>query len=142
VLGRYSKHWSQIQVVQKLLTMTPNGCPVASVLSRQTQHRLSKSEIEQLVIIYQSGRTITDLVDDFQVNRTTVMAHLRRAGVPRRESKISDTQLREVVECYLAGQTLVQVGDRFGVDGETIRRALLKAGVVRRSAGKRLRMKH
>jgi hypothetical protein len=61
VLGRYSKHSSQIQVVQKLLAMTPNGCPVASVLSRQSQHRLSKSEIEQLVIIYQSGRTITDL---------------------------------------------------------------------------------
>ena len=120
--------------------MTPNGCPIASVPSRQVQHRVSKSEIEQLVIIYQSGRTVNDLADDFQVNRTTVMAHLRRAGVPRRESKIGDTQLSEVVECYFAGQTLVQVADQFGVDGETIRRALLQAGVVRRSAGKRPRM--
>lgn len=141
VLGRYSKHWSQIQVIQKLLAMTPNGCPVAPVLSRQAQYRLSKSEIERLLIIYQSGRTVNDLAADFQVNRTTIMAHLRRAGVPRRESKISDSQLREVVECYLAGQTLVQVGDRFGVDGEAIRRALLKAGVARRSAG-RPRMEH
>ena len=80
-MGRYSNPSLHSRRIQFLLHMTPVGCPIARVPSLQVQHRLSTVEIEKLVDIYQSGRTIEQLAEDFQIHRTTVMAHLRRAGI-------------------------------------------------------------
>jgi hypothetical protein len=59
VLGRYSNPCYQLPQLWKLLDMTPGGCPVASVPSRQKQNRLRSEEIEQLISEYQAGVPVT-----------------------------------------------------------------------------------
>src|SRR2546423_5207683 len=50
----------------------------------QVQNRLKPGAIVELVAAYQNGTSLRDLEIRFQIARTTVMAHLRRAGVPKR----------------------------------------------------------
>jgi hypothetical protein len=51
---------------------------------RQVQNRLRSDDIEKLIAAYANGDSVVRLVDRFKVNRTTVLAHLDRNGVPRR----------------------------------------------------------
>jgi hypothetical protein len=59
------------------------------------------------------------LAEEFQINRTTVLAHLRRAGVPRQLPKIGEAWLPEVIERYARGESLVQVARHFELSAAT-----------------------
>ena len=120
--------------------MTPVPGPVAPDRSRQRQRRLRDRRIKILVDKYLVGASVDTLAERFQVNRTTVLAHLRRAGVPRQLPKIGEERLPEVIERYARGESLVQVARHFEVDSETVRKALLRAGVERREKGRKRRV--
>jgi hypothetical protein len=53
----------------------------------QTQRRLSAEQVDQLVAAYQAGKTVRELASQFDLHRTTVLAHLERQGVSRRASR-------------------------------------------------------
>ena len=105
----------------------------------QFQHRLEKVEVERLVSEYEAGSTVAELVARYQVNRSTVGAHLRRAGVTARTNKpkLSATDIHEIIELYASGQSLLVIGKKYGVNAETVRRKLTKAGVQMRPRGRR-----
>jgi len=50
----------------------------------QVQHRLTPGEVDELVKARQAGTYINDLAKQFNISRMTVMAHLKRRGVPAR----------------------------------------------------------
>ena len=89
----------------------------------RVQHRLTETEINQLVERYQAGASIPDLVAEFTSSRDTAMKHLERRGVPRRACKpmLIGTDLQRAHQFYESGQSLAQVGTHFGVHGETVR---------------------
>jgi DNA-binding transcriptional ArsR family regulator len=103
--------------------------PRVDVRPIQVQHRLDPSRVAELVASYQDGATIDDLAERFGVHRTTVMAHLDRSGVKRRQRGIEAASLPGAIRLYEAGWSLARVGERLGVDGETVRTTLRKAGV-------------
>jgi hypothetical protein len=51
----------------------------------QAQRRLTDETVDDLVRAYQDGATLKDLVERFGICQTTVIAHLDRRGVPRRQ---------------------------------------------------------
>ena len=130
-MGRYSKQCFQLPELTKLLAMTPDGCPVALVPSRQIQRRLQLDEINRLVIMYAKGETVNELAKQFSIHRTTVLAILRRADTPLR-TKMDEQQLKDAIELYESGLSLKKIAVPLGVDPETVRRALKKAGVQMR----------
>ena len=72
------------------------------------------------------------------VHRTTVAAHLQRAGVALRRQGLSDQQLGEAVHLYDHGWSLQRLAERFGCDAETVRSYLKRAEVRRRSPWERV----
>ncbi len=54
--------------IQKLLNMTPDACPVDPVRSRQRQHRINQTGIDEIVAAYAAGLPINELVKRFHVN--------------------------------------------------------------------------
>ncbi len=109
---------------------------------RQAQHRLSPAETGALVSAYQAGRSVAALSRDFKIHKSTVQAHLVRAGVVLRPQKVlTADQATEAIELYLAGATLKQLGPKFGVGHNTIRNYLLRAGVELRAAKRQTRVR-
>jgi hypothetical protein len=104
--------------------MTPDGCPIALVPSRQKQHRLRPDEINQLIDEYHAGATAAMLAKLHSVRRTTVLELLERAGVPRRYRVLTPEMIQEAITAYEAGQSLAKIAKPLGVDDTTIWHAL------------------
>jgi predicted DNA-binding protein YlxM (UPF0122 family) len=113
---------------------------VRNVPVRQVHVRLGRKQIDGLVQNYDSGPTVDELAEDYGINRTTVMGHLRREGVEtrRKNRRLSDKQVRRAVEIYEKEEfSLESVAEALGVKSKTIRREFIRAGVERRRPGRR-----
>jgi transposase len=92
---------------------------------------LDDPEITELVASYLEGDTIDELATKFDVNQTTVQAHLERQQVERRPyRKVKPAQVAEAAELYRSGMSVRGVAKRLGVSPDTTRRLLVEAGVV------------
>jgi hypothetical protein len=103
--------------------------------TRREARRLSPEEVDKLAATYRSGATVPQLVEQFEIHRTTVLAHLERRNVPRRAhvAKLTDDDIAVAAGLYLRGQSLATVALAFDVNAETIRKGLLRGGVAIRA---------
>jgi DNA-binding CsgD family transcriptional regulator len=93
--------------------------------------RLTDEESERLVQAYRNGATLQDLVTLFEVSQSTVLAHLDRHGVARRQPVgLSPEQVKNATRLYESGLNLKQVGAKLGFDSKTVRKYLTEAGVT------------
>ena len=100
-------------------------------LSNPPQRRLSPTDIDDLIAVYQGGATISQLAADFGVHRTTVGEHLDREGVPRHSERIAwdESTLRNAAELYATGLSLADVANRYEIDAQTVANRFRRAGV-------------
>ena len=70
-----------------------------------------------------------ELAAEFDVDRRTVSAHLRRAKVPIRRSGLEVHQVVEVASLYEAGWSSVRLARHFDVSADTILKTLRSSGV-------------
>lgn len=100
-------------------------------LSNPVQRRLSQAEIEQLVDQYRAGASIEMLARRYEVHRTTVMAHLERAGIARRRvvRKLTGQSVAVATAQYETGASLADVASAFGVHDRTLAREFHRTGV-------------
>ena len=87
----------------------------------RVQRRLGPEAVAELVEAYQQGGGIDELARQFEVHRTTVMAHLDRSGVDRRRRGLTPGQVAEASTLYAGGWSLARVGRHFNVNAETVR---------------------
>ena len=101
-----------------------------TVRSRQSQRRLERAEVAQLVKAYKSGTRVLDLSAQFEIHRNSVRDVLRRQGVPPRARGLTARQVREAALLYGDGHSVAQLGERFNVHAATVWRALRAEGGV------------
>lgn len=89
---------------------------------------------------YAEGATVYKLAAEFGVNRRTVSAKLKTAGVSLRQQPPSAEQVAEMVQLYKSGQSLLKVGQQLGFDAQTVRTRLLERGVAMRDSHGRERL--
>src|SRR2546421_11038806 len=78
---------------------------------RLVQNRLSTDLIDELVAAFQAGATHSELAARFNIARTTVIAHLKRAGIRRPRNGIPADRIDEVASLYRDGHSLAQLGN-------------------------------
>jgi hypothetical protein len=100
--------------------------------SRQFQRRLSTEEVAELVDAYDEGATQQELAVRFGIYRTTVAAHLDRAGIGNRRGAMTPEQVSEAIELYGQGWSLAKIGNYFGLYPTSIYYWLRKNGVTLR----------
>lgn len=108
------------------------GGPAPTPSSRV--RRLTSSEVDALVAAYLDGERIEDLASLYGIHRSTVMAKLRRAGVPRYSGWTEDTT-KEARDLYEAGHSITEISERTGRARTTIGNHLRAAGVEMRPKG-------
>ena len=97
-----------------------------------TVRRLTPAERTRILEEYRNGVGTIQLAQLYGVDRETVRATLRRAGLPQRERGLTAEQVNEAARLYEAGQSLARIGRCFEVDPHTVRRRLLERGVTMR----------
>jgi transposase-like protein len=113
--------------------------PLRSELS--VQRRLEPDQVAELVTAYQQGTTVKELAARYRINRTTVLGHLRRQGVPKRHPEpVADVDADRAVRLYGAGASIGAVAQELRVAPTTVRRVLRKAGVEVRPRGRTRRL--
>ena len=87
--------------------------------------------MDRLIAAYDEGSSVGQLVARFNVNRTTVLTHLDRNSVPRRQTgpKLSAEDVARAAGLYRDGLSLAAIGHRFGVTASTVGKALRRANV-------------
>jgi hypothetical protein len=97
----------------------------------QQQRRLPADIVQQLILRHQSGRTVTQLAAEFDINRETALEHLKRAGIARRlhVRKLTDQLVQEAGQLYATGLSLKNVAKPFNVNETTIRNEFTRAGI-------------
>jgi hypothetical protein len=95
------------------------------------QRRLSTSDVDDICERYTNGSSIEDLARSQGVNRTTIISHLDKQGVPRRRivRKMTDTLVADAATMYRGGRSLKTVADKFKVDTRTLGGEFRKARV-------------
>lgn len=98
---------------------------------------LTASEVDRLVADYVAGVGVGELADRYGIHRTTVAAHLRRRGGPRRLVGLDVNEQAEAVRLYRAGLSLRAISRQLGVDRKTVRAAIAEAEVASTERGPR-----
>jgi hypothetical protein len=130
--------WELGAVVTRLEQSTTRGAlnrpkaGAARVLQRQI--RLRRSQETQLLEGHESGMTCTELATRHGICRTTVLAVLRRNGIPAKPpvKKMNNDMVTEAAVLYRSGQSLATLGAKFHVEPKAVARELRYAGVTLR----------
>jgi DNA-binding CsgD family transcriptional regulator len=124
-----------------VLRQTPGEPPVHPtnplVATLPVQGRLGPDEVVELVAAYRRGIPVEDLAVSFRINRTTVLGHIRRHGVPKRDRRaLRGDDVERAVELYAEGGSAEWVAEELQVAPSTVRRTLKDAGVTLRPKGR------
>lgn len=94
------------------------------------QRRLSAADVEALIRQYREGASIDGLSRRYEIDGTTVIRHLDRAGVARRRvvRKMTDESVAVAAARYEQGASLAFVASEFGVHERTLAREFRRAG--------------
>ncbi len=112
--------------------------PLAGASTRPVQRRLTHDQAAELVAEYQAGADMKELAKRWDLHRTTVAGHLRRAGVELRRQGLLTEQLSEGAQLYVEGWSLQRLAERYGCDAETVRTSLKRAEVRMRRPWERV----
>jgi len=75
---------------------------------------LDEAEIAELAAGYAVGVPIAQLVEQFQIDQTTVQKYVRQRGLPRRSGRLGPHQLDDAVRHYQAGRSVEFVAHELG----------------------------
>jgi transposase-like protein len=120
---------SQVVKLRELLTPAPEEPSPPSRRSKQKQIRLSGDRREAFADAYRAGTAVSDLADEFQINRATVFRLAEQLGLPHRIPILGPAEVEEARLLYEFGLSLVKVGGHLGVAARTVSLALRKNGV-------------
>jgi len=98
----------------------------------QNQQRLSPREAAEPVASCEDGSTIGALASRFNVNRTTVLAHVEQTGIPRHSElgQWDRATLTAAARLYEEGHSLATIGEQFGVHARTVATRLRRGGSI------------
>ena len=133
-MGRYLNLSEQGECIQAVLEIVPSGRPNNnSEAPRRFRQTMDPGEIDDLAEAYKAGTSIKDLADEFEIDRSTLMKHLKGMDIPRRYPALDPAQSEEACRLYQSGLTSTEVGNLFRVSADTVLRTLRRSGVeVRR----------
>ena len=100
--------------------------PHAPKLNRRVQPGISDDRAGQIVEAYVSRKTLYDLAREFNCQRVTVSAILKRRGISLHRASPIEEQAVEMVRLYQSGLSLAKVGKRFDVHASTVLAQLRK----------------
>jgi hypothetical protein len=120
--------------VQDASRQREGGDHLTSVCLRQRQRRLTREQVARIGQQYQEGATLYKIAAEFSIDRKTVSAHLKAAGIKIRLHAPSSEEADKMVRLYLAGLSCATIGAQLRYSPQTVLRRLKDRGVQMRGA--------
>lgn len=96
----------------------------------RTHKEFSEAELQEIVSLYQAGKTTRELGEMFEVSKNTISRLLKEQGVEITRSKTqAKLNAKKVISMYEDGLTSTQIAKQLGVGAQTILRCLKDHGV-------------
>jgi transposase len=95
----------------------------------RTARQLRPDEVDDLVMAYTGGATVTELAKRLDIHRSTIGKHLRGRGIDPSRKGLSSDDVPAALELYREGRTYAQIAEKFRVGKTTVRDRLHEAGV-------------
>jgi hypothetical protein len=126
----------QVKALEQLREKLPSlgtllSAPVEEDCPRRAR-RLGTEQIQELIAGYQSGSTVYELGERFDIERRTVSNILHRHGVTMRRHGLSPNQVDHAIHLYNLGWSLARVGERQDVAHTTVLAVLRERGIPTR----------
>lgn len=129
-MGRYSNLSEQRERIQEVLEIVPSGdSELISRTPKRCRPTLEPGELDNLAEAYRSGRSVKDLADQFEIDRSTVLKYLRVFDIPRRRPALDPDQSEEACHLYQGGLNSTEIGRLFAVSADTVLRTLRRSGI-------------
>lgn len=127
-----------------MLRQSHDGPPVHPtdpvVATLPVQRRLRPDAVAELVAAYRLGIPVEELAASFRIDRTTILGHVRRHGIPKRDRRaLRGDDVARAVNLYTEGRSAEWVAEELRVAPSTVRRGLRDAGVTLRPKGRQRR---
>jgi hypothetical protein len=91
---------------------------------RQRQRRLTDAQVIKMAARYEGGAMVYELAVEFDCNRTTVAARLKKAGIAMRCQSPTSEAIDSMVRLYASGLSFLDVGEQLGFCANTVRKCL------------------
>lgn len=142
-----SKKYQTVLNFRRQLPKSPSGCIISEhieVCNKQideygelavshltrTHKEFSEAELQEIVSLYQAGKTTRELGEMFKVSKNTIGRLLREQGVEITRSKAqARLNAKKVISMYEDGLTSTQIAKQLGVGAQVILRCLKNHGV-------------
>jgi len=129
-MGRYLNLSEQGECIQAVLEIVLSGLPKSnSEAPRRFRQSMDPTEIDDLAEAYKAGKSIKELADEFEIDRSTVLKKLQLVDMPRRYPALDPEQCEQVCRLYEGGLNSTEIGQMFDVSAETVLRTLRRIGI-------------
>lgn len=141
--SKLSPHGRELSAVRRVTETLQALGPSSRVVSpiprpeRCVRARLGQERVEGLVGAYRAGVPTMQLMDEYGLSKTAVLALLHNAGVQLRRQPLTPAQVEAAKRLYERGHSLAGIERPLGLPSESVRRALMEAGVAMRPRGGR-----
>jgi hypothetical protein len=105
------------------------------ILPHDITRRLGNEAVQQLIDDYRSGHTTIQLMDHYNLGKSSVLKLLRAHNVTLRRQPVTDSLIQIAITLYESGKPLAAIEEQLEAPRESIRRALIDAGVTMRPRG-------
>ena len=139
-LWRTSKRLAKVRDLGQETMTRPQAIPALHV--HKLAQRLNAQTIEAVQQAYQTGASMAELQQQFQLGRSSVQRLLREAGVRRRRKSLTDSEVAVLVNRYEQGLTIREIAAEQQLPKTTIQDALARAGIAMRPAARRVAGMH
>jgi hypothetical protein len=143
LVGAYYNTRPQVEALETLLRKLPDPTepaplPVDRPKPRQAR-QLDADQVQELIARYQTGATVYELGDGFNIERRTVSNILHRHGVPMRRRGLTREQVDDAIHLYNLGWSLARIGEYLDVAHTTVLTKLRERGIPTRDTHGRSR---
>jgi DNA-binding NarL/FixJ family response regulator len=130
LLGRYLNSETEVARLSDLCTRA-SGDRVERTAASSVRgpSRLTRQQNEQIAILYEAGRTPTEIAAELGTTPGTVHHRLNRMGVERRPLGMTKSQIDEAVTLREQGTPVQQIAARLGFAYNTVRKELILRGM-------------
>ncbi len=99
--------------------------------------KLTQEQKNEIIRLYQNSVAPIDIGQQFNINNSSVVRIIRKAGIVRNQSSpLSDQQANYIIELYNKGISSEIIANKLGVAGSTIRRILKRHNIIISSSNK------
>lgn len=88
--------------------------------NRTSSHKLTDRQMDEIVKMYESGKAVYKIAEEFSVSTSSIFKRLKEEGVRGRRHRLSEEEKERIVALYKEGATYRQIEERFGIGSASI----------------------